>query len=247
MNTKKNIGIVILKIIICVIVFAVLFFVNLDALEDKCVFLQTFKANIRWIENIVESYSQLFFAVIIFTVAIWAAFKISISVKNVSFAGFDISVKDSDKAVKNSVKNYLNTKRSLFVFKPEYDNICEVLDSYHCIYDFLRTQMLGYEGKRKKDSIIYAEIQKMLEELNEFLTVNQSDYRRWFAFYERKKSDSFITLWEMQKEYPRFDELMKDFTAINISMRNHAQFFNIDILDWEYEMTSNDCEGTDTE
>lgn len=247
MGTKKSIGRIILKIIICIIVFAGMFFVNLDAVEDKCFFLQTFKANIWWLENIVESYSQLFFAIIVFAVVLWAAFKISISVKNVSFAGFDISVKDSDKAVKNSVKNYLNTKRSLFVFKPEYDNICEVLDSYHCIYDFLRTQMLEYEGKKKKTSIVYAEIQKMLEELNVFLTVNQSDYRRWFAFYERKNSDSYITLREMQKKYPRFEELMKDFATLNESMRNHAHFFCIDILDWEYELTSNDCEGTDAE
>ena len=210
----------------------------------KCVFLQTFKANILWFKYLVETYSQLFLAVVIFSVVLWAAFNISISVNNISFSGFDISLKDSDKAVKNRVKNYLNTKRSLFMFKPEYDNICEVFDSYHCIYDFLRTQMLEFEGKKKNKSTVYAEMQKMLGELNKFLTINQSDYRRWFALYERKNTDSYITLWEAQKEYPRFNKLMQDFASLNKSMRFHAQLFNIDILDWDYEITSSDCEET---
>lgn len=231
------------KSIVITLIFAILFFVNIDAIEDKCVFLRIFKQNVKWIEHIVESYSPLFLATIVMTIIFWSMFKLSISVNKISFAGVDISLKDSDKAVKNAVKNYLNTKRSLFFFKSEYDNICEVFDSYHCIYDFLRAQMHEFEGKEKIDSIVYLEIQEMLRELNKFLTLYQSDFRRWFAFYERKNTESFISLGEFQKKYPRFDELINDFCDLNKSMRRHSQFFGVTILDWEYDKIANDYQG----
>ena len=75
---------------------------------------------------------------------------LSISVKGVSFAGFEITLKDTDKAVKNNIKNYLNTKRSLFYIKTEYDNFCEVFDSYHGIYDFQGISYLSLKIKRRQ-------------------------------------------------------------------------------------------------
>ena len=236
-----------LKVLVILFLFIILFLVNLDSIEDKCTFLRIFKRNINWLEHIVEIYSPLFFAVIIIGVIIWSVFKLSLSVKSISFAGFEISLKDTDKTVKNNIKNYLNTKRSLFYIKPEYDNICEVFDSYHNVYDFLRSQLLQYEDKNKTSSLFYLEIQVMLKELNEFLTVHQSNYRRWFAFSEKKNENLFCTLGELQKEYPKFDILMNDFTKINEAMCKHAEVFGIDMLDWEYEKTHDNNEGNENE
>lgn len=67
----------------------------------------------------------------------------------------------------------------------------------------------------------------------------------WFAFYEKKKEDSFVSLGELQKEYPQFDILMHDFQILNEAMRKHAESFDIDMLDWEYEKITNDCEGNE--
>lgn len=245
MSRNRKLGKSFFQIIIALIIFFLLFFVDLDYLEDKCTFLRIFKLNVNWLEQLIESYTSLFILTVVVAFIIWAMFTLSISVKGVSFAGFEITLKDTDKAVKNNIKNYLNTKRSLFYIKTEYDNFCEVFDSYHGIYDFLRNQLLEFEDKKKTSSMYYSEIQTMLKELNRFLTVHQSDYRRWFAFYEKKKEDSFVSLGELQKEYPQFDILMHDFQILNEAMRKHAESFDIDMLDWEYEKITNDCEGNE--
>lgn len=229
MSRNRKIGKSFFQIIIALIIFFLLFFVDLDYLEDKCTFLRIFKLNVNWLEQLIESYTSLFILTVVVAFIIWAMFTLSISVKGVSFAGFEITLKDTDKAVKNNIKNYLNTKRSLFYIKTEYDNFCEVFDSYHGIYDFLRNQLLEFEDKKKTSSMYYSEIQTMLKELNRFLTVHQSDYRRWFAFYEKKKEDSFVSLGELQKEYPQFDILMHDFQILNEAMRKHAESFDIDM------------------
>ena len=159
--------------------------------------------------------------------------KLSVSVKGVSFAGIEVALKDIDENVKNSVRNYLNTKRSLFNFKPEYDNICEVFNSYYAIYDFLRGQLLEFEKRNKTDSKLYSEIQNMLKELNKFLTMYQSDYRRWFAWYESQNGENYVPLAEFQKDYPSYDTLIQHFKKLNISMQKSAEVFDINILDWE--------------
>ena len=106
--------------------------------------------------------------------------------------------------------------------------------------------MLEFDDKKRVNSGVYLEIEKMLEELNRFLTVYQSDFRRWFAFYERKHVDSYISLSEFQRDYPRFDSLLRDFVELNESMRQHAEYFGIDILDWEYKIDLEIVRGMET-
>ena len=107
------------KHIVFIIVLIILFSVNLDEIENKMCFLKTFKGNINWLNNIVERYSQLFVAMILLIGIIGAAIKLSVSISGVSFAGIEIALKDVDTTVKNKVRNYLNTKRSLFYIKPK--------------------------------------------------------------------------------------------------------------------------------
>ena len=151
------------KYIFIAIILIILSTVDLDAIEDKLIFLKVFKLNINWLNHIVESYAQLFIGTIILIAIVGAAVKLSVSISGVSFAGFEITLKDTDANVKNKVRNYLNTKRSLFYIKPEYDNIWEVFTSYYAIYDFLRGQLLEFENRKKTDSRLYCEIQNMLK------------------------------------------------------------------------------------
>ena len=107
MSRNRKIGKSFFQIIIALIIFFLLFFVDLDYLEDKCTFLRIFKLNVNWLEQLIESYTSLFILTVVVAFIIWAMFTLSISVKGVSFAGFEITLKDTDKAVKNNIKNYL--------------------------------------------------------------------------------------------------------------------------------------------
>ena len=51
--------------IIALIIFFLLFFVDLDYLEDKCTFLRIFKLNVNWLEQLIESYTSLFILTVV--------------------------------------------------------------------------------------------------------------------------------------------------------------------------------------
>ncbi|MCE9972279.1 hypothetical protein LZ617_04615, partial [Escherichia coli] len=53
----------------------------------------------------------------------------SLRVEQLSFGGVNILLNKSDLLFRKSVKNYLDTKRSLFKIDPRYDSFEEVLNS----------------------------------------------------------------------------------------------------------------------
>lgn len=76
------------------------------------------------------------------------------------------------------------------------------------------------------DNIVYKEMKSMIKDLNCFLTANQTDYRRWYKI-ENAKEYKFID--QLQKMYPKYDELVREFQEINVKMNEHIQKLNIRI------------------
>lgn len=146
-KTEKKVIKYAIIIMVIIALWFVLFTVDIDALENQWKVLVIFKRNIRWMEGLVETFSPLAIFALLLVFAIWAISKFSFSVNGFSIAGIEISLKDTDKFVKTNVRNFLNTKRSLFFLKPEYDNFNDVFLSYYSVYDFLRSQLLLFEGK----------------------------------------------------------------------------------------------------
>lgn len=106
------------------------------------------------------------------------------------------------------------------------DNFDDVFESYHNTYEFIRLQMSYYENVAKTDNTIYKAMKCMIKDLNYFLTSNQTDYRRWYKF-ENEKEYKFID--ELQKKYPKYNELIEAFGKINKKMSTHMQKLNITI------------------
>lgn len=213
--------------IVIFLLFA-MFFVDMQSFRSKCGFLNTFKSNIKWLANIIENYLCVFIAFIVIVIIVKMVFNLTFTVSGANIAGIDISLKSPEKLVKNNIKNFLSTKRSLFEISEEYDNYCEVFDSYHSIYTFLREQLLEFENKNKVDSDIYKETKEMINELNLFLTKNQSHFRRWVNWYEGHNNGNYLPLSDMQKKYPKYSELMADFNDLNLKMQSHAAKLGID-------------------
>lgn len=229
-KTEKKVIKYAIIIMVIIALWFVLFTVDIDALENQWKVLVIFKRNIRWMEGLVETFSPLAIFALLLVFAIWAISKFSFSVNGFSIAGIEISLKDTDKFVKTNVRNFLNTKRSLFFLKPEYDNFNDVFLSYYSVYDFLRSQLLLFEGKSITKSSVYNDVQDMLSKMNQFLTKYQSDYRRW---YEKKSNDEFVFLEVLQSQYDKYEELVKEFEKINFFMQEKAKVFDIDMLEWE--------------
>lgn len=226
-NSKNNWRTFVFWGIVFLVILA-MFFLDMQSVQSKCSFLSTFKSNIKWLANIIDNYLSVLIAFIVFFIIVKMAFNLSFTVNGANIAGIEISLKSPEKLVKNNIKNFLSTKRSLFEVNEQYDNYCEVFDSYHDIYTFLREQLLDFENKNIVDNDIYRETKEMINELNHFLTRNQSHFRRWVNWYESHHDDDYLPLAEMQKKYPYYSDLIADFKTLNSKMQSHATNLGID-------------------
>lgn len=218
-----------IKNVLCLIVFvgmiAILVFVDISMLISNLTCLSILKKNLYWIERMLDTFTPLLVLTLFLMFVLWAKTNLSITIKSISVGGVEVSLKDSEDEVKNNVRNFLNTKRSLFKIIPEYDNFYDVFNSYHEIYEFLRTQLGLFISSNKQGSDTYITLRNMLKELNCFLTKYQPDYRRW---YEKEIEKEFIPLSKLQKKYSKYDEIVEAFKGLNEKMSCLAKQFRVD-------------------
>lgn len=150
-----------------------------------------------------------------------------IYLNKISLLGLTIEVKETDKEVKNKVKQFLDSKRTLFFFDKEKDNIDDVLQSYYEIYKFLRECMSNFEKfDNADDNQCYVKLKEMIICLNEFLTNYQSDYRHWYKANVDSEYNG-ITIHEFQQKYFKYQELCNAFEELNAQMIIYGEFFNV--------------------
>lgn len=186
----------------------------------------TFVMNLNFIAGVLKKYATLIVGgLILWGIIFWRKYA-DIKIPSISIAGIEFNLKNIDKVVKTNLTNYFITKRSLFKIEAEHDNFDDVFESYYNIYEFIRMQMSYYENANTTDNIVYKEMKSMIKDLNCFLTANQTDYRRWYKI-ENAKEYKFID--QLQKMYPKYDELVREFQEINVKMNEHIQKLNIRI------------------
>lgn len=205
-------------------IVAILVFVDISAVISKLSYFTIVKNNLDWLASLLDKYALLLLSILFVVAFVWAKIHLSISITSCSIGGIEINLKNIEGEVRINVRNYLNTKRSLFAVYPEYDNFYDVFTSYHEVYEFLRTQIILFSSNRH-DSETYIALQDMLKALNLILTKYQSDYRRW---YEKENDNSFVFLSELQNSYPKYCEIVSAFKEFNDRMKIHAVTFDID-------------------
>lgn len=225
-NKKKGIKNIIISALVFLIIVAVLWFVDIKELLLLIPGIHRFVANIDFITDTITKYIAVIIGVIVVWGIIFWRKHADVKVPSITVAGIELNLRNIDGIVKSNLANYLVTKRSLFKLDIEHDNFDDVFESYHSIYEFVREQMSYYENVSTTDNDIYLEMKSMLKDLNCFLTANQTNYRRWYKF-ENEKQFKFID--ELQKEYPKYEELVQGFTEINAIMLKHMEKLNIKI------------------
>lgn len=222
MNGKKKNYII--RFIVLLII-AILVFIDIPSLVRNMTCLTTLKNNLYWLERMLDTFTPLLIVFLIAMFIIWAKTHLSITITSCSIGGVEVSLKNIEDDVKNNVRNFLNTKRSLFKIYPEFDNFYDVLNSYHVVYEFLRSQLTLFTLSNEQKSDTYKVLQDMLKDLNCFLTKYQSDYRRW---YEKENEKDFIPLSELQRTYKKYDEIVAAFKDLNTKMELSAHKFGVD-------------------
>lgn len=225
----KLLKVIFLVVVACIVLS--LFFVEIKPLLVRCNLLNILNQNLAFIAKQIEKFGSLIIISLLVFVIIYFKSKFTLEISSFSIGNININIKNIDRVVISNIRNYLNSKRTLFLIDIEYDNFYDVFDSYHQIYCFLREQIQLYDSKT--DSKAYESIETAFKELNTFLTKHQTNYRRWYEAKSQAEEFAELDIHELQKKYRHYDELCADLTQINVNMNDLAKQFNINTEKWK--------------
>ncbi|SEO79863.1 hypothetical protein SAMN04488134_11341 [Amphibacillus marinus] len=216
---------------------------NFELQSIKNSYLSTFWLNLQFISTGL----YMIIPLILLTGLLLLLFtnKWALRVEKMNIGGFNIIFDNPAYLYKKQIRNYLDTKRTIFKVNFEYDNFSETIDSYFEIYKFFRDEIkiLGDTGKkrfRNNDAIfLYNLTNQTIRILNSFLTENQSNYRRWYTYINKNDQKNYYLtpIGELQKQYPYYDKICSEFEIVNNFFVNKiADEFGVDIEKWSLNL-----------
>ncbi len=214
----------IIVIILLIIFLVVTYKYDLTVIVDFLFNVEPLHSNLKLIYSVITDHIILF--VLGFVSLFLKINRAKVYLNKISILGLTIEVKETDKEVKNKVKQFLDSKRTLFFFDKEKDNIDDVLQSYYEIYKFLRECMSNFEKfDNADDNQCYVKLKEMIICLNDFLTNYQSDYRHWYKVNVDSEYNG-ITIHDFQQKYFKYKEICNAFEELNTQMKRYGEFFN---------------------
>ena len=200
-----------------------------------------FTNNIKLISTIFTVLLPLFL-IVVFLYLLFTN-KWAFRVEKLSIGGFNVLFDNPQNLYKRQVRFFLDTKRTVFRINLEYDNFKETIDSYYEVYKFFRNEIkilgnLETKNKKRHKEVekLYSLTNKAIKELNHFLTIHQSNYRRWYIYQEKNHKEEFYLapVGKFQKSYSDYDELCAGFKKINEFFSDViAKEFSINVEKWE--------------
>lgn len=181
--------------------------------------------------------------------------KWAFKIEKLSLGGFNLMFDNPAKLYVRSVRSFLDTKRTLFKIDFERDNFDETLTSYYKTYEFFRNEMKILDNEKKRgrwsnkgeQRVLYDVTNKIVQELNEFLTSHQNNYRRWYKHISDTDSVTRIDggeslvfhmtpISEVQKNYYGYFGICEGFTTVNNFFQSTVnEHFNVNMSKWERE------------
>lgn len=191
------------------------------------------KGNLDFIGNFISRYPWL--ATVAVALILLGLFmrNFNLNSTTVKIMGMELQLKQTENKVKTQIKNFLSTKRSIFVFYDDYDNCYDCINSMYEIFKFLRKQLANFDSFSQTQNPSYKHIEGMVREMGRFLTKYQSDYRRYYQLELKKHENDFIPFKDIQNGYRKIGDMITDFHRLNHYMEPHAHFFDIDIKKWK--------------
>ena len=231
---KENKKKIFLSVIIFLLIF-ILFMVDLKWIfrSDK---IKIFRENIFYLTNLFEKFKYIFVGIILIYVYLIISKKWVFRIEKMSYGGITFQLNKPDKMLKQSISNYLNTKRTLFKINPQKDNFYDTINSYYSVYELIRNEISPYDTSCSKEGT-YETCNNMIRTLNKFLTSYQSDYKRWYEYLIENNKGSIYDkdIEEIQKKYRKYDEILAGFNEVNNDFIKYAEQLGIDSGKW------NDC------
>lgn len=212
-----------------------LIFVDINVELLKLQIYVNLKNNIKFIVRVISTTLPVIFFLVMFIVYKVLNQRLVFRVEKLNLGGLNIIFDNPNKIFIQQVKNFLNTKRTLFKLDSSKDNFYETISSYYSVYNFLREEIKVFDSKSSKECMSYSAANKMLQELNIFLSTHQNNFKRWYEYITDKNKDNNYNkdIDEIQKEYRNYTQMIDDFKKLNKEFCSVASVFEIDINKWD--------------
>lgn len=129
----------------------------------------------------------------------------------------------TDRQVAYAIWVELSTRKIGLEIDFEHDSIAEIYDSWYTYFSVTRELIKGISVTQVKNDSTQKIISMSIEVLNQglrpHLTRWQSRFRRWYERelkkYDSAPDDSVLDPQDIQKKFPKYEELQADMEAIN--------------------------------
>lgn len=212
-----------------IIILIVFCFIDVHTYLSSIYVYPMLKKNLDFFAKVLGKYDIVLINIIIASFIVYYITHFTINITEFSFAGLTFSFKKTDEVIKTKIRNHLNTKRSLFYFLEDYDNIYDVINTWYDTLLYVRGLLTAVENGKALSKECDDELQELILDLNLFLTKYQSNYRRWYEIEIKKDFKPFA---ELQKEYYRYSEIVADIGILNQQMRQHGDYFGVTYNKW---------------
>lgn len=190
------------------------------------------KDNLDFIGSFINKYPWLITVLIIIAILTLWAHNFSFVEPTINIFGVEFQVRNTEENVRIHVKNYLITKRSMFVYYEKYDNAYDSINSVYACLSFLREELASFDNDTQTKKECYLKVEELIKVLGKFLTKHQSDYRRYYENYLQRENDRFVPFIKIQSEYVAINELLADFRKLNAQTKPYAEYFGVDLEKW---------------
>ena len=132
---------------------------------------------------------------------------------------------EEDRIVAWKLYTQLKTRKAALFFDENHDVIAEVYDSLYELFPIARDLLMSlplYEIERSP-SIADLILRVQNDGLRPHLTKWQSDFRRWWDNALQNADYKDIRPQDIQKKYPKYEELIKELKKMNTELIRYAQ------------------------
>jgi len=122
----------------------------------------------------------------------------------------------------------LTTRKAAIPIDENFDVITEVYDSWYSLFQITRDEIKKISGKalqndQHSENLIKMATNILNKGLRPHLTKYQSSFRRWYNEELNDPNNRGRSPQEIQKNYPKFDELVIDMKEVNELMIQYKQ------------------------
>lgn len=128
--------------------------------------------------------------------------------------------------IANRIYIELVTRKAAIILDEDNDVIIEIYNSWYSLFSIIRNEIKNLPGEFLKNressqELIDLTIRILNDGLRPHLTKHQAKFRKWYDEEILKESSLGISPQEIQRNYPKYDQLIQDFKEVNAILINY--------------------------